>query len=148
MLSLRGARQGGDPRRLCLPPSAPDPQDAGVGGGGVPGRAPEKAPPLPSTSCGRGRENVSAVAEPAAGPLRAETGESVLPRPFGSRARHLEGPGSGREIPSFPRKAPNLRPPAPADPRGRPPSPPVPPPPWQPLARSLGTGSMQRSALC
>lgn len=52
---------------------------------------------------------------------------------------HLEGPGSGREIPSFPRKAPNLRPTAPADPRGRPPSPPVPPP--------LGSLSLARSGL-
>lgn len=81
--------KAGTPGVCACPPPPPTHRMRGWGLGVVPGRAPEKAPPLPSTSCGRGRENVSAVADPAACPLRAETRESVLPRPFGSRARSI-----------------------------------------------------------
>lgn len=110
------------------------------------GRAPDTARPLLSASGRRGRGGrPRGAAAPRRNPGRGW--DTLLPWPFGSRARcHLEGPGSGREIPSCSRNAPNLRPPAPADPR--PPRPRLlPSAASRSLARSLGTGSMQRSAL-
>lgn len=106
-------------RRGAGAPSSRIPGPLGGRGAGQGPRAPRRRPPL---SFRGGRENIFVEADPAARPLPVEPGETFLPWPLGLEGTlHLEGPRSGRESPSSLRKAPNLRPAAPADPRAPPP---------------------------